>query len=97
MNYTVLYKNPFVSKSSNGLCYNVGLKRQDGQIFKVYLDPENRNYSRWADITNKGYVIDNLTPLKRDLINADSYPVLVSKPEQKEVTRCIETQTNLFA
>lgn len=98
MKYKVLYKNAFLSHTTNSLCFCVGLTNETGANYKLYLDPKNKNYKRWADITNKGFIITNLIPLKKDLINADSFPTLLQKPEiQEKITfRVCDLQTSLF-
>ena len=98
MKYTITYKNAFLSHKTKTLCYTVGLKNEQGANYKLYLDPKNRNYKRWADITDKGYILTNLTPLKKDLINADSFPTLLMKPEPQEKIsfRVCDLQTSLF-
>ena len=60
--------------------YRVKFKGEDGEFYITDLCPAFRNWSRWKNLMETGNEIGNLSIMHPGKINADSAPVLVSKP-----------------
>lgn len=55
------------------------------EYFMTYVCPEHKNWSHWEKCLRKGKMIKNLIIYKDNLINADSFPKLVTKREKENI------------
>lgn len=67
-----------------GYCTLITFKGDDGKSYSSWLATHCRNYSRWEPVIRSGVgsVVEHLLIKKDNLIDADSFPCVVSKPEE---------------
>jgi hypothetical protein len=81
MKMTILKIQKHQSKlADKGHFYYVFFKGEDGLSYKTCLYPKFHNFERWRQVVGLpiGSVIDVLVQ-KSNLINADMFPVIISK------------------
>lgn len=59
--------------------FAVFFKADDGRSYKTWLDPANGNFKRWEKLLHVDTVLTNLKIKDGRLIDADSYPKVVSE------------------
>lgn len=81
MKATLLRISKYASKlPDKGDFLYLFFKGDDGRSFKTCLYPKFGNFSRWNIVLNKGIgaVVDNLNVKANNLIDADSFPKIIS-------------------
>jgi len=87
------------SKNKNSVFMRVYFELENKEFAYTDLVPTFRNYPRWKPFLKVNTVLSGIERMADGRVNADSQPVLVSRPEpvnySVEITEKLETK-NLF-
>lgn len=99
--YLVIDINPAKNQVNGGFMFKIRmLDIKTKKVFVTYIDPANRNYTKWDYIVNdfnQGQVLTNLKKIKhknRELIDADSTPVRVYVGPRSELEQILHEHWN---
>lgn len=69
----------------DGVMYRYVFFKTDKDLsIKTTICPSQGNYTRWEPFLEEGVVLENLELLNDTIINGDSWPRLVSRPEKQQ-------------
>ena len=85
-NFQILKISKQTSRYTGKPVYAVFFKGDDGKSYKSWVDPNNGNFKRWENLLKVKNILTGLNIKGNgNLIDADSYPKLVTVKEQETV------------